>query len=41
MRLDRVIQRTVQLAAWGVFALLGVATVGYILGGIWVLAAIW
>ena len=41
MQLDRVVQRTVQTMAWGVFALFGIATVGYIYGGIWVLVAIW
>ena len=41
MRLDRVVQLTARIIAWGMFALLGVATVGYIYGGIWVLAAIW
>ena len=41
MQLDKLLQRTSQLAVWGVFALFGVATVGYIYGGIWVLAAIW
>ena len=41
MRLDRVVQRTVQAAVWGVFALICLATVGYIYGGIWILAAIW
>ena len=41
MQLDKLVQRTVQAAVWGVFALFGIATVGYIYGGIWVLAAIW
>ena len=41
MQLDRVVQRTVQAAVGGVFALFGIATVGYIYGGIWVLATIW
>ena len=41
MRLDRVVQRIVQAAVWCGFALFGIATVGYIYGGIWVLATIW
>lgn len=41
MTFDRIIQRTVQTIVWGGFALFGIATVGYIYGGIWVLAAIW
>ena len=41
MRLDRVVQRTVQTVVWGAIALFGIATIGYIYGGIWVLAAIW
>lgn len=41
MQLDKLVQRTVQAAVWGVFALFGIATVGYIYGGIWVLATIW
>ena len=41
MRLDRVVQRAGRIIAVCLFALICLATVGYIYGGIWVLAAIW